>query len=203
MTRRAQVAVLVLTAAGAVAAWVAMFGTSPAQNDGRADAVADLVRVEAGPKSVTPEDRLARGLLDRSSLKKRADFVTPDGDRFTISEGRTLDGAKTCVISAGRGGAGSACDANALTSSPVLWVESFSAGPEGKDVTNWELSGLAGRQVDRLLLVDSAGHRHAVHLDKSNAFFFAFSRGELKRGLSANSLEVYDGTGKLIDQIAL
>ena len=158
---------------------------------------------ERSRASSEPDRDFGRKLLDRSTLRRRDEFAAPDGERFTISEGRTKDGAKVCVVSAGPGAAGSACDTPGFTKSPVLWVEGFSAGPGGTPISEWELSGLAAPSVARLELVDSTGAQRPVHLGRGNAFFVALSREELKRGVTATALKVYAGDGSLLTSVGL
>jgi hypothetical protein len=164
----------------------------------------DLAAVRNPPLPGPARDEwFARIQIDRSTLQKRDDFTTPDGVRFTVFQGRTGDGAKVCVASAGRGALGGACDTPGFTSSPVLWVEGGSAGPGGIPVTDWELSGLAAPNVARLELVDSRENRRPVHLGKGNAFFVGLSHGELKQGVKAVLLDVYDADGRLLASVAL
>lgn len=144
---------------------------------------------------------IAKRFLDRSTLKERAQFVTPDGFPFTVSEGRTRDGAKICAVTEGEGFGASSCATN-LSATPVIWGESSSAGPGGANVTDWEVSGLAGPQVERMVVVDSTGRARPVRL-VHGAFFFALSHGELKRGITPTTLEAYGAGGALIDSAGL
>jgi hypothetical protein len=198
MTRGRLIAAFLVLGAGAIAVVLA---TRPAHPGApRVTPRGELIASRTGP---SPDDAFRRKLLDRSTLQKRDEFVTPDGAHFTIYQGRTEDGAKVCVASAGRGALGSACDAPGFAISPVIWVESGSAGPGGTPVTEWDLSGLAAPSVARLELVDSTGRHRPVHLGRGNAFFVALSHGELKHGVSAVSLDVYSADGSLLASIAL
>jgi hypothetical protein len=201
MTRRRLIVILLFAAVSVAALALTKHSNRPTAR-AMAARGGDLVdaRVNAGSG---PDRTFARKLLDRSTLRRRDEFATPDGDRFTIYEGRTKDGAKVCVVSAGPGAAGSACDTPGFTTSPVLWVEGFSAGPGGTPITAWELSGLAAPNVERLELVDSTGNHRPVHLGRGNTFFVALSREDLKRGVTATTLNVYAGDGSLLESVAL
>ncbi|MFY9580862.1 MAG: hypothetical protein WAQ33_16240 [Gaiellaceae bacterium] len=203
MRRRNAIAVSSFAAVGTLAGAIVVGSVPHARVHQHATPAEGVSAAPVAARSQTAQERFALHQLDRSSLRKRDEFVTPDGDTFTISEGQTKDGAKTCIVSIGKGFGTSACDANPFAHSTVLFGESFSAGPGGKDLTDWELSGLAALQVARLELIDSAGRHRPVHLGKGNAFFFALSRGEVKRGITAQSLRVFDGDGKLIDTVGL
>jgi hypothetical protein len=201
MTRRRLIAMLLLAATTVAAVTLTTRANHPTTRviPERGASLAGA-RTGAAPD---PDPQFAHKLLDRSTLRRRDEFSTPDGDRFTIYEGRTKDRAKICVVSAGRGAAGSACDTPGFTESPVLWVEGFSAGPGGAPITEWELSGLAAPDVARLELVDSTGSHRPAHLARGNAFFVALSHGELKHGVSAVSLDVYAADGSLLASVAL
>jgi hypothetical protein len=141
--------------------------------------------------------------VDTDSLRPRGSFNTSKGDRVGVFEGVTNDRRNRCVLSTGRGSTGVACGRNVFADSPVQFLESGSAGPGGRPIKEWQLSGIALASVARLVVVDSQGQRTDIPLSPDHAFFFELPQEDLARGVSATSLLVYASDGRLIKEVAL
>ncbi len=141
--------------------------------------------------------------IDQATVRGRGLFREQNGRAVSVGQGETQDHKNRCVMAVDDESAGIACDPTPFADSPVLLVESFSAGPGGKSFHKWQVSGLTLDSVKRMELLDSAGRRRPVELSPGGAFFFEFPRADLARGTTGVSLLVYGADGGLIKEVSL
>jgi len=139
--------------------------------------------------------------IDEATLHGRGLFRKADGSTLSVGQGETQDHENQCVVAAGADSTGIACDPAPFADAPVQLVESSSAGPGGKPLRTWQVSGLAQDSVARMELVDSQGRHRPVELSSGRAFFFELSRPDLAHGITAVSLLVYGADGTLIKEV--
>jgi hypothetical protein len=165
---------------------------APREAEPRQALIAAIQGQRQGPRAIDETTVHATGLFRQST-----------GSTLSVGRAETQDHKNACVVAAGDESTGIACDPTPFAEAPVQLVESFSAGPGGKPVRKWQVSGLALASVKRIELLDSAGRHRPVQLTPAGAFFFELSRAELAHGITGVSLLVYDAGGGLIKEVPL
>ena len=159
---------------------------------------------------------VAQGHVDQASLRQRGTFGALRGGNFSVYEGELLRGSslsgpgevdpvgvprKKCVILRGHGFATLACAHDPFLTSTLLFVESSSGGPEGRDRTEFQIAGLAAPQVARILAVDSTGRTRDVRISPGHAFFVELSATELQDGITIRSFRALGASGELLEDV--
>ena len=158
---------------------------------------------EATPAAGVVPRRPGPHAVDPATLRRKGDFRGVDGRAYSVFEGKTNDGANRCAVTVGGGFSDVVCDPTPFADSPIEFGESYAAGPSGSPVHEWRVSGIAREDVRRIILVNSVGKTRQVQLTSDGAFFFDLPQSDIARGISAVSLLVYDGDGKLIKEVGL
>jgi hypothetical protein len=165
----------------------------------------------------TPSGReIATGVIDQTTLRRRAVFPSVRGGTFEVHHGLLLPkfnsrGADrqssgksrwTCAILTGHGYSTASCDNSPFSDSTLLFTESWSGGAEPTARTEFQVSGLASPRVARINAIDANGRTRSVHLE-NGAFFVELSQAELAAGVTLSTLRVYDASGTLVEVIDL
>jgi hypothetical protein len=134
-----------------------------------------------------------------SSIRERGRFTGASGQSFGLYTGQRSDTSKQCVILAGGGSTGAACDSSLFRNGPVSFVEAFSGGPAKRQRSDFEIAGIVADNVAELDVVDSLNRVTHINTRGTNkSFFFQLKPGELARGGDVNTLIARDATGAAI-----
>jgi hypothetical protein len=79
---------------------------------------------------------------------------------------------------------------------------SYSGGPTVQSVTAARLVGVATEDVERLMVIDSAGRATRVSLTADRGFAYVVPPARLKSGIEPREVIAYDGGGQELDRQA-
>jgi hypothetical protein len=106
----------------AATAIVVLFGH--VTNGSHASAAPSTGATDGDPAAISAAEAAQMGFTP-ASVHQRGRFTGASGRAFGLYVGKRSDTGKECVILAGAGGTGAACDATLFTNGPVSFVEAF------------------------------------------------------------------------------
>jgi hypothetical protein len=180
----------------AATAIVVLFGH--VTNGSHASAAPSTGATDGDPAAISAAEAAQMGFTP-ASVHQRGRFTGASGRAFGLYVGKRSDTGKECVILAGAGGTGAACDATLFTNGPVSFVEAFSGGPAKSNRTDFEIAGVVAADVARLDVVDSLHRVTRINtLGANKSFFFQLNPADLARGVDVDTLVARDAHGTAI-----
>jgi hypothetical protein len=109
--------------------------------------------------------------------------------------------AKGCLIVRRSRTASRSC-VPGLAEKPLAVLETSSAGPDGRPLFSYQLTGLVGPAVTKVV-VDSLGRETELRPTGGRVVFFALSPGQLAENVTATRAVAYGPTGAVLRQVPL